>query len=193
MVSPSADDAEFTYSGTELDALADAVNYYTEIVGRFAPCLRGHVVEVGAGIGTFSRFILALPTVVKLTAVEPAANIVDVLRARVGDDPRVEVVQGYLPDLVTSLESPVDAVVAVNVLEHVEDDAAFLHAAHDMLLPGGALLLFVPALPTLFGTWMPRSATSVATAKRRLRNGSVTPDFTTSRFAMSTVRVRSCG
>jgi SAM-dependent methyltransferase len=152
MVSPSADDAEFTYSGTELDALADAVNYYTEIVGRFAPCLRGHVVEVGAGIGTFSRFILALPAVIEMTALEPATNTVDILRANTGDDPRVRVVHGYLSDLAASLESPVDAVVAVNVLEHVEDDAAFLHAAHDMLLPGGALLLFVPALPTLFGT-----------------------------------------
>ncbi|MDQ3045523.1 MAG: class I SAM-dependent methyltransferase, partial [Chloroflexota bacterium] len=66
--------------------------------------------------------------------------------------PRAWVIQGYLGSLAASLDSPFDAVVAVNVLEHVEDDTAFLRAAYDALLPGGALLLFVPALPNLFGT-----------------------------------------
>jgi len=151
-VDASTVDTAFTYSGTELDALAGAVNYYSEIVRRFAPYLRGHVLEVGAGIGTFSRFILAQPSVVKLTAVEPAGNTIEFLRARIAEDPRARVIQGYLTGLAPRLDSPVDAFVAVNVLEHVEDDVAFLRAAYDVLQPGGALLLFVPALPKLFGT-----------------------------------------
>jgi hypothetical protein len=38
------------------------------------------------------------------------------------------------------------------VLEHVELDSALILAAHRALEPGGALLLFVPALPHLFGS-----------------------------------------
>ena len=40
----------------------------------------------------------------------------------------------------------------MNVLEHVADDWALLRVAHRVLVPGGALLVFVPALPCLFGT-----------------------------------------
>jgi SAM-dependent methyltransferase len=40
----------------------------------------------------------------------------------------------------------------VNVLEHIEDDVAVLRQLHGMLRPGGAVLLFVPALPWLYGS-----------------------------------------
>ncbi len=36
-------------------------------------------------------------------------------------------------------------------MEHIEDDEQFLHNAHRALVPGGTLLLFVPALPWLYG------------------------------------------
>jgi hypothetical protein len=53
----------FQYSGTELDAVAGATNYYNWIIERFAPFLGRRVVEVGAGIGTFSQFIVGSPGV----------------------------------------------------------------------------------------------------------------------------------
>ena len=58
--------------------------------------------------------------------------------------------QGYLED--AGPAGSADAVVAVNVMEHVRDDDAFLRTAHRLLAPGGHALLFVPALPALFGT-----------------------------------------
>jgi SAM-dependent methyltransferase len=72
------------------------------------------------------------------------------LRARFGDDPAVEVLPGYLSEHVEP--ASLDTVVAVNVLEHVEDDVAFLRDAHRSLVPGGRLLLFVPALAWLYGS-----------------------------------------
>jgi SAM-dependent methyltransferase len=140
----------FSYSGTELDALAGAPNYYRAIIDRFRPYLGRRVVEVGAGVGTFARFVLGEPTVDEMTLVEPADNNLPTLRERFAGDRRVTVRQGYLEDLVPS--RPVDSIVAVNVLEHVEDDQRFLRAAHDALLPGGHILLFIPALSQIFGT-----------------------------------------
>jgi FkbM family methyltransferase len=142
--------ADFNYSGEELDALGEARNYYRWISSRFAPYLGARMVEVGAGIGTFLSYLLALRPDARVTAIEPADNNFPHLARRFADDPRVTAVHGYLDGAVAS--GAADAVVAVNVMEHVEDDAAFLRHAARALAPGGHLLLFVPALPALFGT-----------------------------------------
>jgi SAM-dependent methyltransferase len=142
--------AEFNYSGEELDALGEADNYYAWIASRFAPYLGDRMVEVGAGIGTFLERLLALRPAARVTAIEPADNNFPVLARRFAGDPRVTPVHGYLDGALPA--GGADAVVAVNVMEHVEDDAAFLRDAARALAPGGHLLLFVPALPALFGT-----------------------------------------
>jgi SAM-dependent methyltransferase len=140
----------FQYSGSELDSLAEAKNYYAWVMRQFEPYLGSTVIEVGAGIGTFSDYFLDSPKVEKLIAIEPATNTLPHLRERFGGSKRVSVLPGYLSDHYTSLCA--DAVAAVNVLEHVEDDAAFLREAHDAVRPGGHLLLFVPALPAIYGS-----------------------------------------
>lgn len=140
----------FTYSGEELDALEGARNYHRWIAGRFAPYLGRRIVEVGAGIGTFAEHLLQAAPQAELTLVEPAGNNYPHLAARFADRPRVRTVQGYLDD-VAQPESA-DALVAVNVMEHVHDDAGFLRTAHRLLAPGGHALVFVPALPALYGT-----------------------------------------
>jgi hypothetical protein len=45
-----------------------------------------------------------------------------------------------------------DSVVYVNVLEHILDDVGELRTARDLLVPGGTLAVFVPALPRLYGS-----------------------------------------
>jgi SAM-dependent methyltransferase len=44
-----------------------------------------------------------------------------------------------------------DLVVALDVLEHLDDDAAAARELHRVLRPGGALVVFVPALRLLWG------------------------------------------
>lgn len=140
----------FQYSGDELDALADARNYYRAILDRFAPWLGGDVVEVGAGIGTFAERLIEHTPPRSLTIIEPDAGNAARLAARFAGDARVRPLAGYLEDHVAALQA--DAVVMVNVPEHVQDDRALFANARRVLRPGGHLLLFVPALPWLFGT-----------------------------------------
>jgi SAM-dependent methyltransferase len=146
----SANDPVFQYSGQELDALAEARNYYAWVLRQFEPYVGPRMIEVGAGIGTFSEFILSVPRVEKLVAIEPAANTLPHLEKRFASNPRVEVRPGYLSDNLAGLHG--DALVAVNVMEHVPDDSQFLRDAFTAVRPGGHLLLFVPALPAIFGT-----------------------------------------
>ena len=46
----------------------------------------------------------------------------------------------------------IDSIVLSNVLEHIEDDAAAVANFKRVLVPGGRLVVLVPALPQLFGT-----------------------------------------
>jgi SAM-dependent methyltransferase len=143
-------DSRFSYSGTELDAVAEATNYYDWIVDSFAGHIGDRCIEAGAGIGTVSELLLKRVSPRILTLIEPAENNVPVLRYRFAGDSRVKIYHGYLEDLTGSVES--NSIIAVNVLEHVEKDDEFLEASYEILTPGGALLLLVPALPAIFGS-----------------------------------------
>ena len=140
----------FSYSGSELDALAGADNYYGMLIRRFGPHVGQRVLEVGAGVGTFAQHLLNHTEALELTLVEPADNNYPILRERFSAVPQVTTVHGFLEDL--EVREKFDSIVAVNVLEHVEHDQNFLAAAWERLRPGGALLLFVPALPAIFGS-----------------------------------------
>ena len=65
----------FSYSGTELDALAGARNYYQWILSQFRPYVGKRTIEVGAGIGTFSELLLSQASLDQLIVVEPAHNL----------------------------------------------------------------------------------------------------------------------
>lgn len=140
----------FRYSGTELEAMGCAGNYHRWIVSEFAPYLGPRVVEVGAGIGNFSDHLLRSGAVKELVAIEPAENLFPLLQQRFAQDARVRPLRGDLTELAGTLS--VDSVVLVNVLEHVDDDAGLLRTIASILSAGGTLLLFVPAMPKLYGS-----------------------------------------
>ncbi len=146
-----AESSDFAYDGQDLEALADLPNYNRWILDRFGPALRGRVVEVGAGIGNFASYYL--DEVDELVLVEPAANLFPKLQRRFADRPEVTPVQGYVDDWAgPHVAGTFDAVVLVNVLEHVEHDDSMLRTLYSLLKPGGSLLLFVPALQWIYGT-----------------------------------------
>ena len=140
----------FAYVSTELDAMAAADNYRRGIMRYFAPYLGRRIIEVGAGMGAFSRSLLRNAQSDELVLVEPADNLAPRLARDFAGDPRVTVVHGYLDRL--HGRPPVDSVILVNVLEHIRNDAGALRAIRDLLLPRGTLLLFVPAWPFLYGS-----------------------------------------
>lgn len=142
--------AAFSYSGTELDAMAQAQNYHNWIRKLTSPYLGNRVVEVGAGLGNFAAVLLRETVVSELLLVEPAENLFPHLAQRFAAEPRVKTVKGYLSDHATFCG--MDSVIAVNVIEHIRDDVEFLRLAFRALAPGGAVILFAPALTALYGT-----------------------------------------
>lgn len=130
----------------EFAALNEARNYRAALVREFTPLLRGRVLEVGAGIGQMTAEFARVPSVKEIVAVEPEAAFHDAFCAA---NPGRRLIRGTLAQLPPGGDW--DALVAINVLEHIEQDAAELAAWAARLRPRrGRLGLFVPARPELY-------------------------------------------
>lgn len=145
------------YSGQDLEALADMPHYYSWILETFWPYLRGRVLEVGAGTGNFAAHYV--DRVQEAVLVEPAKNLFPRLVERFAGKAHVFPVCGLLDEVSrrpgndpSFASGSFDATILVNVLEHIPDDHATCVRLAQLLRPGGALLLFVPALPWLYGS-----------------------------------------
>jgi SAM-dependent methyltransferase len=132
----------------EFAALQSAVHYRAAVLAEFRDQLRGSVLEAGAGVGQFTALLLCQPGIADLVALEPEPRFAQRLRAQF---PRLELIQGTIAAVPAN--RPFDAILSVNVLEHVSEDEQEL-AAYRSRLAGrrGALCLFVPARPEIFGT-----------------------------------------
>jgi SAM-dependent methyltransferase len=171
----------FSYSGSELDAMAEARNYYNWILRLAGPYIGTRVVEVGAGVGNFAAALLKEIPVSTLVLVEPADNLFPVLSRRFATEGRVELVKGYLGECASL--SCMDSLIAINVIEHVRDDAEFLHRAFTILAPGGTIILFAPALASLCGT-----LDEAFEHYRRYKRSELTAKLRQARFCLETIR-----
>ena len=130
----------------EFAALAEAKNYRRALFEEFRGALRGEVVEVGAGIGQMTEQLLTLPQVSRAIAVEPDASFCEKFRARL---PKTELIHGTVDNLPPN--TACDAIVCINVLEHIREDGAELSSFANLLRARrGALCLFVPARPEIY-------------------------------------------
>jgi SAM-dependent methyltransferase len=132
-----------------LEAIAAARNYNHWIFARARPYLGRRILDAGAGIGTFTG--LAAATGADVTALEPHPEFADRLRRQFAATPAVRVVEADAGRLDEFDGVKFDAIMCFNVLEHIDDDRATLCAFSARLVPGGRLLLLVPAHPRLYG------------------------------------------
>jgi SAM-dependent methyltransferase len=119
---------------------------------QLPPGVGGRVLEVGAGIGTFSARLRASGAE-HLVLIEPEPACVAELEHRFAGDPHVEVRAESLPDApsLRDREGEFDFALSQNVLEHIADDGAAMAAMARVLRPGGRLTALVPAHPRLYG------------------------------------------
>ena len=134
----------------DLERLGSAHHFFDWVLDEFDAYLGGKMLEVGAGAGNITRKLADRYPSCRLVALEPAGNVVEPLAAYAALSDRVTVHQETLSDYIGRGESGFDAVLYLNVLEHVEDDARELRLAAEVLRPGGSLLVFGPALEALY-------------------------------------------
>jgi len=128
-----------TYSS----AIADARNYMDWLVGTFRPYLRGRILEVGIGHGHYSTRFAKFGSYLGIDVSEASVTLAtsafrlppsafrEMQFARCDILDRAQL-RGLLPD-------GANAIVSINVLEHIEDDATAIANLVDTLKPGGHL------------------------------------------------------
>ncbi len=133
--------------------LSEARRYNRAIFRLMQPYLGRRILEMEAGIGLFSR---RLPQRERLTLAEGDPACLRLLQDRFRDSDVAEVV-ALNPDRAADFDAlPVnsfDTILGINLLQTVEDDGALLRRLADRLMPGGRILLWLPAHRALFGEY----------------------------------------
>lgn len=130
--------------------MSRAVNYF-EWQARLAMAPLGRrVVEVGCGIGNFTRMLSDRELVIGVD-IEPACIEQHRVRFAGQDNIQSRVLDAMDPAFLNLRDQAPDSVVCLNVLEHIEDDLGTLKAFASILPQGGKAVLIVPAFMALYG------------------------------------------
>lgn len=134
------------YNGaTTLENMSQARSYNKWVFDKLKKHLRGVILEVGCGIGSFTNVLCNYGEVFAIDIdrslierVETKENI----KTGFGD---IEKGEYFFKD------KRFDTVVCINVLEHIREDSKALRNMYDCLESGGKLILLVPIYEILYG------------------------------------------
>jgi|SRR6185503_2352295 len=143
---------EVPYDGQleTLDDLSEAVYYNRWIYNLMKPHLGRRVLELGCGIGNMTELLSDGRTVLGLDAHPTYLSLAKKKMSQKNNVSfqRVDLSKSFL--LFKKFKP--DTIVCSNVLEHIDDDGRFLKICSKLLSKRGRLLIFVPALPSLYGS-----------------------------------------
>lgn len=145
-----ADASVVPYAGGELALFAKASHWKAYYRRFLAPHFGGRVLEVGAGLGATTA-ALCDGSQSGWLCLEPDADLVAAINKKIAahELPRCCRSQvGTVPSL--AADHLFDAIIYVDVLEHIADDARELYEASLHLVRGGKLLVLSPAYPFLY-------------------------------------------
>jgi len=138
------------YVGGELELFSRATNWKAYVARQLSPFIRGRVLEVGAGIG--SNIVgLMNRNVTDWLALEPDRRQAEEIASGVRN--------GTLPSTCRVLTGTIDevppqerfdAILYIDVLEHIEDDRGEAAKATRLLAPGGHMIILGPAHQFLY-------------------------------------------
>ena len=137
-----------------LETISKADKFNRWMFDTIYPHCRGKILEIGSGIGNISQFFIEANASISLSDIRE--NYCTQLKERFSDSPTLDEV--LLIDLTNpdfeiryhEYKKTFDTVFALNVVEHIEDDALALKNCHFLLKDGGTLLILVPAYQNLY-------------------------------------------
>ena len=142
--------SEFTYVGCELDLFAAVRNWKLYWSSQIRPFLKGDILEVGAGMGSNTRYMDPDGGPERWVCLEPDPALHSLLvKTLAGTKPlrAYETVCGTLSSLAGQ---QFDTIIYIDVLEHIENDRQELNQAASHLRPGGRIIVLSPAHQRLF-------------------------------------------
>jgi ubiquinone/menaquinone biosynthesis C-methylase UbiE len=141
-----------SFAAGDLEVMSEAENYVSWIFSELiAPHVGQSVLEIGAGIGTYSSRIASHHKVERLTCVEVDPSCAETATRALASAPTRTAVEYLVGDYfgVQLPKDRYDTALLINVLEHLQDDRAALRKARSELRMDGTLVIFVPAFELL--------------------------------------------
>jgi hypothetical protein len=140
------------YLGSELDLFAMAFNWKTYVKREVGQYIKGHVLEVGAGIGETTKALINGHQE-SWTCLEPdrslAGRIAITLTNKVcGQCTVPQVIVGDIDHPACNREY--DTILYIDVLEHIENDELEVIKAAQKLKKNGCLVVLAPAFQFLY-------------------------------------------
>lgn len=135
--------ADDPWGGAILHNLERARRFNRWMADTVRPHVGGRVLEIGAGIGNLTHWLLPRE---RYVASDINPHYLHYLRNSTVGKPYLEVARVDLEDpaCFAPFAQQFDTVVCLNVLEHVRDPIQALANMHGALAPGGRLVLYVP-------------------------------------------------
>lgn len=135
------------YIGKELENFDYASFWRKYTLNKVRKYFKGKkVLEIGSGIGSFSKLILQ--DVEQLTLVEPDQEYYELLKKKFKHSSKVkEIYNGTVSNI---KDEKFDVIIHFQVLEHIKDDNKEILRNLDLLNEGGYLIICVPSFMSLY-------------------------------------------
>jgi len=137
---------------TTLDRLSHVDRYNKIIYESIKPYLGNVILEIGAGIGNISKLLKSSNNQL-LIITDFDDEFIKILEDEYNSDEKIKIHKLDISiDAKLDNYKNIDTIVCINVLEHIKDDVKALSNCYELLSRGGNLILFVPAIPKLYGS-----------------------------------------
>ena len=137
-----------------LSVIRGSLRYNAWLYSRIRRHLRGVVWDIGSGLGDISGQFDE-PGIEEVILSDYDSRMVNTLRHTFLPLKNYRVLPLDIADpqvIVKYPEAIADTITCINVLEHIEKDVAALKHMRHLLKKGGKVVIFVPALPAIYGT-----------------------------------------
>ncbi len=134
--------------------MSNADNYRKYLYLLLKPYIKGHILEIGAGIGNLTEEVTINDNnqIKSITCIEEDIDCYKNLRSKFStSDLELNFILGHFPH-VKPASKQFDLIFSFNVLEHIDDDVQAIKECYNLLSPGGVLFAFVPAFQCLYGS-----------------------------------------
>jgi SAM-dependent methyltransferase len=144
---------EIRYAGKELQFFQHASVWKKYFADFIKPYLHGKVLEVGAGIGGTTTF-LSDGKQQRWICLEPDRHLFEILQSRIINQelPSACIAVNGTIDHLNTIEK-FDAILYIDVLEHIDDDATELAKAAALLADEGHLIILSPAHESVYSAF----------------------------------------
>ena len=133
-----------------LEILNESEKFTDWMYSEIKPNISGSILEIGSGIGTYSQKIIKGYKKNKIILSDIDSKFIKNLKNKYKSKKNIEVIKLDIEKTNKLNNKGVNTIVALNVLEHINDDIKALNNLYEYLAPQGKAIILVPAHKKLY-------------------------------------------